>query len=88
MFAYAVEEMPGIPAEVASHHLDIKPRYKLVMQKLRHQGLERARATKEEVDRLLKAGFIKEWKYSDWLANVVLVKKPSEKWRMCVDFSD
>ena len=36
----------------------------------------------------MKAGFIKEFKYSDWLANVVLVKKPSGKWRMCVDFTD
>ena len=26
--------------------------------------------------------------YPDWLANVVMVKKPNEKWRMCVDFTD
>ena len=26
--------------------------------------------------------------YPDWLANVVLVKKANEKWRMCVDFTD
>ena len=80
--------MPEIAAEVASHHLDIKPGYKPVKQKLRHRGVERARAAKEEVDRLLKAGFIRECKYSDWLANVVLVKKLSKKWRMCVDFTD
>ena len=88
VFAYTVEEMPGIPFEVASHHLDIKPGYKPVKQKLRHQSAKRARAAKEEVDRLLKAGFIKECKYSDWLANIVLVKKPSGKWRMCVAFTD
>lgn len=71
--------MPGISAEVASHHLDIKPDYKLVKQKLKHQGAERARATKEEFDRLLKAEFIRECKYLNWLANIVLVKKPSRK---------
>lgn len=80
--------MPGIPAEIASHHLDIKPGYQPVKQKLRHQGMERARAAKEEVDKLLKASFIRECKYSDWLANVVLVRKHSGKWRMCVDFTD
>ncbi|XP_057545841.1 uncharacterized protein LOC130824839 [Amaranthus tricolor] len=55
---------------------------------LRHQGRERTEAAKEEVEKLLKAGFIKECQYSEWLSNVVLVKKPNGKWRMCVDFTD
>jgi hypothetical protein len=38
------------------------------------------------VERLLKANFIQEVHYPDWLANVVLVKKSNSKWRMCVDF--
>ena len=32
--------------------------------------------------------FIREVYYLDWLANVVMVKKVSRKWRMCVDFTD
>ncbi|XP_057543991.1 uncharacterized protein LOC130823388 [Amaranthus tricolor] len=62
--------------------------HKPVKQKLRHQGRERTEAAKEEVDKLLRAGFIKECQYSEWLSNVVLVKKPNGKWRMCVDFTD
>ena len=42
----------------------------------------------DEEDKLLIAGFIREVYYPDWLANVVLVKKANEKWRMCVDFTD
>ena len=42
----------------------------------------------EEVRKLLEAGFIREIYYSDWLANVVMVKKNNRKWRMCVDFTD
>ena len=34
------------------------------------------------------AKFIWEVYYSDWLANVVMVKKVNGKWRMCVDFID
>jgi len=42
----------------------------------------------EETQELLKAGHIREIQYLEWLANVVLVKKASGKWRMCVDFAD
>jgi hypothetical protein len=40
------------------------------------------------VDKLLAANFIREVFYPDWLANVVMVKKSTGKWRMCVDFTD
>ena len=88
IFAFSVEEMPGIPPSIMCHKLDIKPRHKPVKKKLRHQGKERIEATKEEVDKLLKSGFIRECQYFEWLSNMVLVKKPNEKWRMCVDFTD
>ena len=26
--------------------------------------------------------------YPEWLANIVLVKKANEKWRICIDFTD
>jgi hypothetical protein len=42
----------------------------------------------EVVENLLKAQFIEEVYYLDWLANMVMVKKSNGKWRMCVDFTD
>src|SRR3954464_4607161 len=80
--------MPGIDPSVISHHLSIKPEYKLVQQKKMSLGIDRQRAAEEEVDRLLEAGFIREINYPQWLANVVMVKKSNGKWRMCVDFTD
>jgi len=41
-----------------------------------------------EVNQLLKADFIRPIKYTTWIANVVMVKKSSGKWRMCVDYTD
>ena len=49
---------------------------------------ERILAAKAEVQRLLNANVIREVKYSEWLANVVLVPKKNGKMRMCIDFMD
>ena len=38
--------------------------------------------------RLKQAGAIKKGFYPEWLANTVVVKKKSGKWRVCVDFTD
>ena len=43
---------------------------------------------REEVTKLIEADLIHEVHYLEWLTNVVLVKKPNEKWRMCVDYID
>ena len=40
------------------------------------------KAIAEEVRKLLKANFIREVYYPDWLANVVMVKKANKKWRI------
>ena len=42
----------------------------------------------EELAKLLEAGFIKEIKHPDWLANLVMVPKKDKSWRICVDFKD
>ena len=41
-----------------------------------------------EVDNHLVAGFIREVKYPEWLANVVVVPKMGGKWHVCVDYID
>jgi len=49
---------------------------------------ERDKAIAKEVRKLQDAEFIREVYYTNWLANVVMVKKANEKWRMYVDFMD
>ena len=43
---------------------------------------------KEEIEKLLKAKFIKPTRYVQWLANMVHVMKNNGKLRVCVDFRD
>ena len=74
--------MPGIPRDVAEHTLRLIPGSKPAKQCLRRFDDERRRAIGKEVTKLLAAGFIREVFHSDWLANPVLVKKKTRKWRM------
>jgi hypothetical protein len=39
---------------------------------------EKVKAVKSEVQRLLDVGFIREVKYPQWLANIVMVRKKNE----------
>ena len=80
--------MPGIDPSVITHHLNVYPSSKPVRQKKRVFAPERDNAIKEEVQKLTTTQFIREVYYPNWLANVVMVKKANDKWRMCVDFTD
>ena len=42
----------------------------------------------DEVNKLFATNFIREVHYSEWLANVVMIKKANGKWRICIDFTD
>ena len=68
--------------------MNIDLQAKPMRQKQRALDVDRYKALQDEVDCLLKIGFIRESYYPDWLANPVLVLKPNGKWRMCINFSN
>ena len=80
--------MGGIDPTVITHKLNTSPSFKPVKQKRRSFTLERQKAISKEVRKLLQAGAIQEMEYPEWLANVVLVKKANDKWRLGIDFTD
>ncbi|XXG41578.1 hypothetical protein AAC387_Pa01g2016 [Persea americana] len=80
--------MPGIDPAVICHKLNVNSNLKPVIQKARQTGVPQTEAVKEEVEKLLEAQAIKKVHYPQWLANTVVVKKKTGKWRVCVDFTD
>ncbi|KAA3487764.1 Retrovirus-related Pol polyprotein from transposon 17.6 [Gossypium australe] len=50
--------------------------------------LQVVEAVRQEVVKLLSAGFIREIEYLDWVSNVFVVKKENGKYRMCIDFTN
>ena len=88
VFAWKHEDMEGIDPSIITHRLNVSPSFKPVKQKRRSFTPKRQKAINEEVDKLLQAGAIREVEYPEWLANVVLVKKANDKWRLCINFTD
>ena len=88
VFAWKQEDMGGIDPAIITHRLNVSPSFKPVKQKRRSFAPERQKAINEEVGKLLQAGAIREVEYPEWLANVVLVKKVNDKWRLCINFTD
>ena len=80
--------MAGIDSTLASHILNIIAMEKPVRQKLRHFHSDHHQIIQAEVDNLPSTGFIREVKYPEWLANVVVIPKKGDKWRVCVDYTD
>ncbi|XP_014490542.1 uncharacterized protein LOC106753268 [Vigna radiata var. radiata] len=70
--------------ERPNHTAEARP----TAQKKRRLGTEKRVVVQNEVDKLVKVGFIREITYTTWLANVVMVKKANSQWRMCIDFTD
>ncbi|KAL0416229.1 UNVERIFIED_CONTAM: Transposon Ty3-G Gag-Pol polyprotein [Sesamum latifolium] len=88
VFAWSMTDLHGISPDIITHQLSVNPNAKPVKQKKRMFGVERSQAIKDEVDKLLKAKYIRAVQYLQWLENVVLVPKPNGKWRLCIDFTD
>ena len=88
VFAWNTYEAPGVNPEFICHHLNVNPLIVPKKQPPRCPSKEHVEAVRVEVIRLKQARAIKEVFYPEWLANTVVVKKKSGKWRVCVDFTD
>ena len=88
MFAWDAYEAPGVDPNFICHHLNVNPSITPRRQPPWRPSKEYAEAVKNEVTKLKQTGAIKEVFYPQWLANTVVVKKKTGKWRVCVDFTD
>jgi hypothetical protein len=87
VFAWSASDLQGVSRDIIQHSLDLNPKVRPRKQRQRKMLEDRILAAKAELQRLLDANVIREVKYSEWLANV-LVPKKNEKMGMCIDFTD
>ncbi|KAL2248154.1 UNVERIFIED_CONTAM: Retrovirus-related Pol polyprotein from transposon [Sesamum indicum] len=82
IFAWSPLDFTGIDPGVIVHRLNVDHQPRPVQQKRRLFESDKNEIIRQEVEKLLKAGYVSEIQYTNWLSNVVLVPKSSGKWRM------
>ena len=88
VFAWDAYEALGLDPKFICHYLNVNPLITPKRQPPWRTSKEHVEAVKNEVTKLKQAGAIKEVFYPQWLANTIVVKKKTGKWRMCMDFTD
>ena len=68
------------------HCIPLIPGAKSIRQKERRMYPQLQLLVKAELERLLKAGFIKPVEITNWVSPIILVKKNNGKLRVCVDY--
>jgi len=87
-FAWSYKEMKGIHPLVCTHHIYIKEDCKPVRQPQRRMNPALKDIVKEEVQKLLDAGFIYPISDSEWVSPLVLVPKKNRKQRIYVGYKE
>ncbi|GJS52965.1 reverse transcriptase domain-containing protein [Tanacetum coccineum] len=95
VFAWTHADMTGIPRTITVKGKPFNTKQKLnkyshvkpIKQKRRGLGPDRSTTACKEVEELTKAGILQKVKHQTQVANLVVVKKSDEGWRMCVDFT-
>lgn len=85
-FAWTYEDLQGIPPELGEHRIILEKDAKPIRQRQHRLNPKYSMMVKEELDKLLNAGFIYPVPYSEWVSPIVMVPKKNGKIRICQDY--
>jgi ribonuclease HI len=86
VFSWSYEDLRGFDPALIQHAIPIKEGVKPVRKKQRPINPALEATIRKELEKLLKANIIFPVKYSDWVSNLVPVRKTTGQIRLCVDF--
>ena len=86
MFAWSYTDMEGIDPKFYQHKINLKEGAVPVKQQRYRMNPNYAKQVKEEIDRLLRVGFIYPVEKATWISPIVIVPKKNMKIRVCVDY--
>ena len=86
VFAYTYKNLRGVPLEVCEHKIILEEGTAPVSQRQYRMNPKYSLMVKEDIDKLLEAGFIYKVPYSEWVSPIVVIPKKNGKLRICQDF--
>ena len=86
VFAWTYEDLKTYYTNIIQHVIPIRSRIKPYQQPLRKMHPKLEPLIQSEVKNLLDARIIFKVRHSEWVSNLVLVRKKSREIRLCVDF--
>jgi hypothetical protein len=86
VFAWSYDELRTYDTTMINHKIPLKPGVKPFRQKRRQINPILLHVVEREVKKILEEKIIVPLRYSDWVANLVPVRKKSGEIRLCVDF--
>ena len=86
MFAWSYEDLKAYDANIIQHKIPIKEDKNPFKQKLRRINPMLLPFIEKEVKIMYDAQIIAPIRYSDWVSNLVPIRKKTREIRLCVDF--
>ena len=86
VIAWSYKDMTGIPPKLCQHRIYLEENTKPVCQRPYRLNPKYSLKVKQEIDKLLDAGFIYPIDNSEWVSPIVIVLKKNGEIRVCVDY--
>ncbi len=86
VFAWTYKDLKGIPLKLTQHIIELDTTIPLTHQTKYILNLNYVTTVKQDIDKLLTAGFIEFVEEATWLSPIVVVPKKNGKLKICIDF--
>ena len=88
MFTWPYDDLKSYDKTIFQHIIPLREGANLVKKKIRMMNPKLKPLVKLELEKLKKARIIYPIRHSDWLSNIVIVRKKTMEIQMRVDFRD
>ena len=86
VFAWGYKDLKSYDTSIIHHKIPLKENQKPFKQKLRRINPVLLPLVEKEIKKMYDAGIIVPLRYSQWVSNLVSVRKKTEEIRLCIDF--